>query len=91
MLITAGVNHARSFVRNHPAGVIGLAFFCMTLLTNMSESVFARRGTLWSAFLLTTIGYAFLARARDATEESALIEEPYEFAAEGKTTDLAPF
>lgn len=87
MLINAGMNHARSFVRNYPAGVIGLGFFCMTLLTNMSESVFARRGPLWSAFLMTTIGYWFLARARDPAESSA-IEDPDEFVVEGKARAL---
>src|SRR5262245_37120662 len=87
MLINAGMNHARSFVRNYPAAVIGLAFFCMTLFTNMSESVFARRGPLWSAFLMTTIGYWFMARARDPAESSA-IENPDEFVVEGEAGAL---
>jgi exopolysaccharide production protein ExoQ len=87
MLINAGINRARSFVRNYPAGVIGLAFFCMTLLTNTSESVFARRGPLWSAFLMTTIGYWFLARARDPAESGA-IEDSHELVVEDKATAL---
>jgi len=88
MLINSGVNHARSFVRDYPAGVIGLAFFCMLLLNNISESLFARRGPLWSAFLLTTIGYWFLARAGNAAEETAAIDDSYDFAAEGTPSDL---
>jgi exopolysaccharide production protein ExoQ len=87
MLINAGINHARSFVRKDPAGVIGLAMFCMLLLTNISESVFARRGPLWSAFLMTTIGYWFLARAPDGAEEH-LSENSYEFAAQTEATHL---
>jgi O-antigen ligase len=90
MLINAGINHARSFVRNYPAGVLGLAFFCMLLLNNISESLFARRGPLWSAFLLTTIGYWFLARAGNAAEEPVTIDGSYEFAVEGKASDLVP-
>jgi O-antigen ligase len=90
MLINAGINHGRSFVRNYPAGVIGLAFFCMLLLNNISESLFARRGPLWSAFLLTTIGYWFLARAGNAAEEPVTIDGSYEFAVEGNASDLVP-
>jgi O-antigen ligase len=88
MLINAGINHARSFIRNYPAGVIGLATFCMLLLTNISESMFARRGPLWSAFLMTTIGYWFLARAPDGAEEHLTSENSYEFAAQTEATDL---
>jgi hypothetical protein len=88
MLINAGINHARSFVRNYPAGVIGLATFCMLLLTNISESVFARRGPLWSAFLMTTIGYWFLAHAPDGAEEHLKSENSYGFAAQTEATDL---
>jgi len=82
MLLNAGINHARSFVRKYPAGVFSMATFCMLLLTNISESVFARRGPLWSAFLMTTIGYWFLARASDGTEEYLTSENSYEFAAQ---------
>jgi len=89
MLVNAGINHARSFVRNYPTGAIGLAFFCMMLLTNVSESVFARRGPLWSAFLLTTIGYPFLARARGPADDGT-IQDQYEFVVQGKDTDLVP-
>jgi O-antigen ligase len=87
MLINAGINHARGFVRNYPAGVIGFATFCMLLLTNISESVFARRGPLWSAFLMTTIGYWFLARSPDGAEEH-LSEDSYEFAGQTEATHL---
>src|ERR1051326_574946 len=90
MLINSGINHARSFIRNYPAGVIGLAFFCMLLLNNVSESLFARRGPLWSAFLLTTIGYWFLARAGNAAEATVAIDGSYELVAEGKASDLVP-
>jgi len=90
MLINSGIHHARSFVRNYPAGVIGLAFFCMLLLNNVSESMFARRGPLWSAFLLTTIGYWFLARDGSAADKSGAIDDSYQFAAQGKASDLVP-
>jgi hypothetical protein len=62
----------------------------MLLLTNISESVFARRGPLWSAFLMTTIGYWFLARAPDGAEEEATGENSYEFAARSKSGALVP-
>ena len=88
MLINAGINHVRSFVQDHPGGVFAMATFCMLLLTNISESVFARRGPLWSAFLMTTIGYWFLARAPDRAEEDLARENVYEFAAHTKATDL---
>ena len=88
MLINAGIHHARSFVRDYPAGVFALATFCLLLLTNISESVFARRGPLWSAFLMTTIGYGFLAHAPDQAEEDLTRENSYDFAAQSKTTEL---
>ena len=88
MLINAGKNHVRSFVQNHPGGVFAMAIFCMLLLTNISESVFARRGPLWSAFLMTTIGYWFLARASDRAEEDLTRENSYEFVAQTKPTEL---
>jgi len=52
--------------------------------------VFARRGPLWSAFLLTTIGYRFLARAPDHAEEDLTMENSYDFAVQPKATDLVP-
>ena len=67
-----------------------MAIFCMLLLTNISESVFARRGPLWSAFLMTTIGYWFLARAPDRAEEDLTTEDSYDFAGQTKATDLVP-
>ena len=88
MLINAGINHVRSFVRNYPAGVFALATFCMLLLMNITESVFARRGPLWSTFLMTTIGYWFLARARDPVEELRTSENSYEFAPQTKAAEL---
>jgi exopolysaccharide production protein ExoQ len=88
MLVNAGMNHARAFIRHHPVATVGLAFFCMMLLNNISESLFARRSPLWSAFLLTTIGYSFLSHARDAREDSVALEESYEFVADGKAKDL---
>ena len=88
LLIHAGIHHARSFVRRYPAGVFALATFCMLLLANISESVFARRGPLWSAFLMTTIGYWFLARAPDRLEERLESENSYEFAAQTKAAEL---
>jgi exopolysaccharide production protein ExoQ len=90
MLINAGRNHVRSFVHDYPGGVLAMAIFCMLLLTNISESVFARRGPLWSAFLLTTIGYRFLARAPDHAEEDLTMEDSYGFAVQPKATDLVP-
>ena len=91
MLIKAGINHARSFVRDYPAGAIGLAFFCMTLLTNMSESVFARRGPLWSAFLMTTIGYWFLAHAPTEDEVSTGAPEASECEVKGSAVEPIAF
>jgi O-antigen ligase len=88
MLINAGINHVRSFVQGYPAGIFAMAIFCMLLLTNISESVFARRGPLWSAFLMTTIGYWFLARAPDRAEEDLASENSYDFAAQTNATDL---
>lgn len=88
MLINAGIHHARSFVRNYPGGVFALATFCMLLLTNISESVFARRGPLWSAFLMTTIGYWFLARSPDRAGEHLTRDNSYEFAAQARATEL---
>jgi exopolysaccharide production protein ExoQ len=61
MLLKVGRAQIRSFLQKQPAGGICLAFFCMTLLNNISESIFARRGPLWSAFLLTAIGSWMLA------------------------------
>lgn len=88
MLINAGIHHARSFVRDYPAGVFALATFCMLLLTNISESVFARRGPLWSAFLLTTIGYWFFARAQHRGDEELTTGNSYEYAAQAKAGEL---
>lgn len=88
LLINAGMNHALSFVRNYPAGVFAMAMFCILLLTNISESVFARRGPLWSAFLMTTIGYWFLAPAPDRKEEHLTSENSYVFAAQAKAREL---
>ncbi|HVI77555.1 MAG TPA: hypothetical protein VM715_05225, partial [Candidatus Acidoferrum sp.] len=82
--------HVRSFVQDHPGGVFAMAIFCMLLLTNISESVFARRGPLWSAFLMTTIGYWFLAQAPDGAEQEATGENSYEFAAQSKPGALVP-
>jgi hypothetical protein len=90
MLISAGKNHVRSFVQDHPGGVFAMAIFCILLLTNISESVFARRGPLWSAFLMTTIGYWFLARAADRAEEDLTMDNSYDFAVQPKATDLVP-
>jgi O-antigen ligase len=91
LLINAGIRHARSFVRNYPAGVFGLATFCMLLLANISESVFARRGPLWSTFLMITIGYWFLARTPDRSEEPLMTDNSYEFAAPTEPNGLAAF
>ena len=88
MLINAGRNHVRSFVRDYPGGVFAMATFCMLLLTNISESVFARRGPLWSAFLMTTIGYWFFACAPARAEEDLATENSYEFGAPTTATDL---
>jgi hypothetical protein len=90
MLVNAGINHARAFVWHHPVGTIGLAFFCMMLLNNISESLFARRSPLWSAFLLTTIGYSFLFHAQDASEGTVATEDSYEFVADGTAKDFVP-
>jgi hypothetical protein len=89
-LINAGKNHVCSFLHDHPGGVLAMAIFCMLLLTNISESVFARRGPLWSAFLMTTIGYWFLAHAPDHAEEDLTMEDSYDFAVQPKATDLVP-
>src|ERR1051326_1376674 len=88
MLINAGVHHARSFVRNYPAGVFSFAIFCMLLLNNISESVFARRGPLWSAFLMTTIGYSFLTHASHETDECLTSGNSYQFAVQTEAVDL---
>jgi exopolysaccharide production protein ExoQ len=61
MLLKVGRAQVSSFVQKQPAGGLCLAFFCMTLLNNISESIFARRGPLWSAFLLTAMGSWMLA------------------------------
>ena len=57
MLLFIGARHARAFIRGSPFGELGFAFFCMTLLMNVSESIFARRSPLWNAFLMLGIGW----------------------------------
>jgi len=52
--------------------------------------VFARRGPVWSAFLMTTIGYWFLAHAPDHAGEDLTMEDSYDFAVQPKATDLVP-
>jgi exopolysaccharide production protein ExoQ len=91
MLVNVGINQARSFVRAYPAGAIGLAFFCMTLLNNVSESVFARRGPLWSAFLITAVGYWFLAYAPTEDEISFHAREVSDREVEGSTVEPIAF
>lgn len=78
MLLNVGINQARCFVRNYPAGVIGFAFFCMTLLNNVSESIFARRSPLWSAFLLSAVGTWFFARAPRTDAANRVLAKPCE-------------
>jgi exopolysaccharide production protein ExoQ len=78
MLLNVGINRAKSFVRNHPLGVIGLSFFCMTLLNNVSESIFARRSPLWCAFLMVAIGYKLLAHTPEFRENTADESTPCE-------------
>jgi Lipid A core - O-antigen ligase and related enzymes len=91
MLVNVGINQARSFVRAYPAGAIGLAFFCMTLLNNVSESVFARRGPLWSTFLMTAVGYWFLAHAPTEDEISTGASKASECAVKDNTFEPIAF
>jgi exopolysaccharide production protein ExoQ len=76
MLLSAGVRHARAFVRGLPLGDLGFAFFCMTLLMNVSESIFARRSPLWSAFVMVGVAWWLFSPAtenRDAYVPAALM------------------
>jgi len=91
MLVNVGINQARSFVRAYPAGAVGLAFFCMTLLNNVSESIFARRGPLWSAFLMTAVGYWFLAHAPTKDDVSTAALEARQCEVKGSTFEPIAF
>jgi hypothetical protein len=50
--------------------------------------VFARRGPLWSTFLMTTVGWWFLPRAPERAEKHFTEENPYEFAAQTEAVKL---
>jgi len=66
MLITIGARHARAFIGRRLLGDLALALFCMTLLMNVSESIFARRSPLWSAFLMAALAWSLPAPTADA-------------------------
>lgn len=73
MLLHAGATNARAYVQAAPAGALAFAFYCMTLVANISESLYARRTPLWECFLLfclCTSGAAFLANAAAAEQRS---------------------
>ena len=91
MLANVGINQAKSFIRHSPAGAIGLAFFCMTLLNNVSESLFARRSPLWSAFLMVAVGYLLLARGAETAEEAAIAQDSYGPLVEKKIAERVSF
>jgi O-antigen ligase len=61
MLLNVAFKKARAFAEDWPAAGLILAYFCMTLLNNISESMFARRGPLWSAFLMSSFGLGLFA------------------------------
>jgi O-antigen ligase len=78
MLLSVGIRHARAFVRRRPLGELGFAFFCMALLMNVSESIFARRTPLWSAFLIVAVAWPLFLQAtenRDANAPAAVMSK----------------
>ena len=64
MLICLGVRAAKVYSGGSDYGKLLLAFFVVTLLYNLSESVYARRCPLWFSFLLICIGGSSLFSGR---------------------------
>ena len=56
MLIFLAIRAGQAFLSGSDYGRLFLTFFVVTLLFNLSESIFARRGPLWFSFLLFCIG-----------------------------------
>jgi O-antigen ligase len=52
MLLQAGFAQSRAFLQRSPASALGFAVFCVILVANVSESLYARRTPLWVCFLL---------------------------------------
>jgi O-antigen ligase len=52
MLIALGFNIGRAYLGGTSYGRLRLAFFLITVLYNLSESVYARRSLLWVSFLM---------------------------------------
>jgi len=55
MLLGTGARIARFYMERALIGAPAFAFFCMTLLANVSESVFARRSPLWVCFIIAAL------------------------------------
>lgn len=55
MLLHVSVVHGRAFIQIKPFGALGLAILTITLLANVSESLFARRGPSWALFLISCL------------------------------------
>ena len=56
MLFVLAIRAGRAYLSGSDYGRLFLTFFIVTLLFNLSESIFARRGPLWFSFLLFCIG-----------------------------------
>lgn len=72
MLLHTGATHARAFIRGYQFGALGFAFFCMLLLANISESLYARRGPLWISFLMFCLFATGTAALSGTSEESVV-------------------
>lgn len=76
MLISLGRVHARAYISKARGATLGLSFFLMTLMMNISETLFARRSPLWSAFLLVCVG-AWLYYPGLSSASAASVSRPF--------------
>lgn len=76
MLLHVGIVQSRAFVQGAPAGALAFAIFCIILLANVSESLYARRTPLWICFLMFCL---FTPRAAAAaglrSQDNAMLDE----------------
>jgi len=81
MLICLGARAAKAYLEDSDSGRLLLAVFVATLMFNLTESIYARRGPLWFTFLLVCIGGSSLFRdslAEPLPEEEHMGQESLE-------------
>lgn len=72
MLLHVGAQRAKAYITGSPGASVAFAVFCMTLLANVSESLYARRTPLWSCFILFALMGNFVQPEEQSGDAPAL-------------------